>query len=360
MSTEPISAVVGATTKDPERQTPASQQSQQSQPQMFTIHITNFSGYFWLQPQSSAAADSADSKQTKPAASQAAATGSGSGGGGGIFAALGLARPPKNKPPPEEPIKPDPRGQAMRDVLKKCYDAVLKDDPNFHYFFEPEIIIRVSNVKIANALSQFLSTGFTPPLEHTGYRYPTPQPLIAAYTTTSKKSTKSKAGGGKGGNSSGSGGGDTKTTFEVKAVVVEEDEEERECKRLGLICATATTTAATTTATSNASAAVPAPPPPPPRTIKHRYCEDPSGIVIRQLPIFLPIFHAHSVAAITLSASEHVNYMERTVHTMYNPAMYSRQNEGKACLKLGAWKMGVVKAIGWLEANAATMYDEVS
>ena len=44
--------------------------------------------------------------------------------------------------PAEEDKQQD---NKMKELMRELYDAALKDDPKFHFFFEPEIIIRLSS-----------------------------------------------------------------------------------------------------------------------------------------------------------------------------------------------------------------------
>ncbi len=79
-----------------------------------------------------------------------------------------------------------------------------------------------------------------------------------------------------------------------------------------------------------------------------RYGEQDNPIVLAHLDLFLTIFHAHSVAAITMDDNEHFDYMERTIHTMFNPRGYTRQAEGEHLATLATYKaghQGVIKFI---------------
>jgi hypothetical protein len=82
---------------------------------------------------------------------------------------------------------------------------------------------------------------------------------------------------------------------------------------------------------------------PSPSKNDHQYCygEHPDGIVIKNLDLFLPLFHAHSVAALRLSHEDHFSYMERSIHTLFNPAAYSRVDEGVHLAKLAELKLGL-------------------
>ena len=43
----------------------------------------------------------------------------------------------------------------------------------------------------------------------------------------------------------------------------------------------------------------------------------------------------------TISEAEYPNYLERLVHTAFNPRCYSREKEGEWLLKLAALKLGL-------------------
>jgi hypothetical protein len=62
--------------------------------------------------------------------------------------------------------------------------------------------------------------------------------------------------------------------------------------------------------------------------VMQRYGEEPGGIVLAYFDLFLNIFHAHSEAAIVMNDTEHFDYMERVIHTMFNPRHYTRGEEG--------------------------------
>lgn len=80
-----------------------------------------------------------------------------------------------------------------------------------------------------------------------------------------------------------------------------------------------------------------------------KFGEGRDSIVARNLELFLTIFHANSVAALTMNKEEHFQYIERLVHTAFNPKFSSHEQEGTwlanlAALKLG--KDGVLKTLG--------------
>jgi len=137
----------------------------------------------------------------------------------------------------------------MKELLKMLYDHVLKDDPKFHFFYEPEIIIRFSSHEcLERAKSYLTQKGIGTKI----YDYPLP---------------------------------DKKRGEKV-------------------------------------------------------FGEEPDGIVMQHFELFLTIFHAHSVAAIIMEDQEHFRYMERVIHTMWNPRLYTREQEGKSLAKLAVFKCG--------------------
>lgn len=71
-----------------------------------------------------------------------------------------------------------------------------------------------------------------------------------------------------------------------------------------------------------------------------KFGEERGGIVANNLDIFLPILHVHSVAAITMSEDEHFKYLERVIHTAFNPKFYSHEEEGSKLAKLAELKLG--------------------
>jgi len=133
--------------------------------------------------------------------------------------------------------------QIMKDLLSELYQHTLKDDPKFHFFYEPEIIIRFSSKECLEKAQELLQTkkiGFKV------YEYPFPQ--------------------------------GSKTYGESEAVVVNNFE------------------------------------------------------------LFLTIFHAHSIAAILMNDEDHFGYMERVIHTMFNPRGITRSDEGKHLIRLALYK----------------------
>ena len=73
---------------------------------------------------------------------------------------------------------------------------------------------------------------------------------------------------------------------------------------------------------------------------KMRYGEEPAGVVLKYLDLFLTIFHAHSVAAIIMDDDDHHDYAERTIHTMWNPRQATLLEEGQHLARLAIYKAG--------------------
>ena len=93
--------------------------------------------------------------------------------------------------------------------------------------------------------------------------------------------------------------------------------------------------------------------------VKARYGEDAGGIVLGHLPLFLTVFHAHSVAALTMSTKEHFQYVERSSHTMFNPAFISRAQEGQYFTKLAAFKLGITGVIEYIEKKGIEIFEDL-
>lgn len=72
-----------------------------------------------------------------------------------------------------------------------------------------------------------------------------------------------------------------------------------------------------------------------------KFGEERGGIVANNLELFLPILHAHSIAALTMSEEEHFKYLERVIHTAFNPKFYSYEQEGGKLANLAVLKLGV-------------------
>ena len=122
-------------------------------------------------------------------------------------------------------------------LAKELYDHTLKDDPEFHFCFEPALIIRI---KSKDCLTKAKSLLQSRSIEFEEYDYPNPYPPEGIF-------------------------GD-------------------------------------------------------------RYGED--GIVANNPELFLPVFHANSVAALTMSEKDHCKHLERLFHTVFIPKGYSHSKEG--------------------------------
>lgn len=153
-----------------------------------------------------------------------------------------------------------------KDLLFRLYEISLKDDPKFHFFYEPEIIIRFSSVECLEKAKTYLNER---KIHFDVYSYPIPEKI-------------------------------------ENQLVEEKKEDDSESKRERKV---------------------------------HRFGEHNSPIVLKHLDLFVTIFHAHSVAAITMDDSDHFEYMERTIHTMFNPRAYTRNEEGKHLAELASFKL---------------------
>jgi hypothetical protein len=136
--------------------------------------------------------------------------------------------------------------KPQKALTKELYNRTLKDDPKFHFFFEPEIIFRITTEDCLTKAKSFLQGKN---IEFEEYDYPFPP--------------------------------------------------------------------------------------------EGKFGEESGGIVANNLELFLSIFHANSVAALTMNEKDHCKYLERLVHTAFNPKGYSHEQEGKCLVKLAALKLGV-------------------
>ena len=71
-----------------------------------------------------------------------------------------------------------------------------------------------------------------------------------------------------------------------------------------------------------------------------KFGEERGGIVVKNMELFLQVFHANSVAALTMREEDHFHYLERLVHTAFNPRGLTRAQEGFWLLQLAALKLG--------------------
>lgn len=134
-----------------------------------------------------------------------------------------------------------------KDLIKELYSNFLKDDPLFHFFFEPDLIIRISSNEVLEKIKASLKQKH---IEFLVYAYPVPAPNADRYC----------------------------------------------------------------------------------------YGENEGGPVMENLDLYLTIFHAHAIAALTLSPDRHEIYMERVNHTMCNMAGYSRHAEAEKLVELAELK----------------------
>lgn len=134
---------------------------------------------------------------------------------------------------------------GLKKLINELYEYTLKNDTAFHFFYEPELIIRISSESCLTKVKAFLSQRNIPFEE---YDYPFP--------------------GAKG-----------------------------------------------------------------------KFGEEEGGIVATNLDLFLPVFHAHSVAAITMDDDAHKEYLERVLHTAFNSRFLSREYEGKILMELAHRKL---------------------
>lgn len=141
-------------------------------------------------------------------------------------------------------IGPDD-AEGLKKLINELYKYTLINDPEFHFFYEPELIIRISSESCLTKVKAFLNQRNIPFEE---YDYPFP--------------------GAKG-----------------------------------------------------------------------KFGEEEGGIVATNLDLFLPVFHAHSVAAITMDDDAHKEYLERVLHTAFNPRFLSRKYEGKILKELAHRKL---------------------
>lgn len=144
----------------------------------------------------------------------------------------------------------------LKNLIKELFEFTLKDDPKFHFFFEPELIIRIDSESCLEKVNSYLN-GKNIPFEE--YDYPFPEPP--------------------------------------------------------------------------------------------GFGEERNGVVANNLDLFLSVFHANSVAAITLDEDSHKKYLERLIHTACNPKFYSHEVEGKIILELASLKFGSEQLAKILKIN---------
>jgi len=74
-----------------------------------------------------------------------------------------------------------------------------------------------------------------------------------------------------------------------------------------------------------------------------KFGEERGGVVANNLDFFLPVFHAHSVAALTMNEEDYFKYLERVIHTGFNPKLYSYEQEGKILAQLALKRLELIK-----------------
>lgn len=81
--------------------------------------------------------------------------------------------------------------------------------------------------------------------------------------------------------------------------------------------------------------------PTPSETLEERcYKENPDGIVMKYFDLFLKIFHAHSVAALRFTSSQHSYYRIIVVEILLSSGKYSLEKAGKDLEELAKYKLG--------------------
>ena len=143
--------------------------------------------------------------------------------------------------------------ELKKNLIKDLYENVLKKDNNFHYFYEPDLIIRISSTECVDQVKNIL---INKKIKYIEYDYPLPK---NTYINIGNK-------------------------------------------------------------------------------LLYCYGEQDNKIVLNNLDLFTTIFHAHSIAAITLNKEDHFEYMERTIHTRFNPKGYTRQEECDVLVELASYK----------------------
>jgi len=135
--------------------------------------------------------------------------------------------------------------QKSQDLIKDLYDKFLKDDPKFHFFFEPELIIRISSTDCLCKVKSYLNQN---DIEFVEYDYPFP--------------------------------------------------------------------------------------------LDGKYGETENGIVARNFDLFVTIFHTNAISALTMDEEDFFDYIERVIHTAFNPRFMSHEQEGASLLRLAELKLG--------------------
>lgn len=124
---------------------------------------------------------------------------------------------------------------VLKRLLKELYKLALKNDPKFHFFYEPELIIRISEEEVLKKVCRKLDR------EHIDYRiYDYPKPVKDPLN----------------------------------------------------------------------------------------WCYECDQYVLDNLELFIQLYHAHSVLALTLTKKTYRNYIARVQHTAHNTGGYNYNQEG--------------------------------
>ena len=144
----------------------------------------------------------------------------------------------------------------LKNLINEIYKYTLKDDHSFHFFYEPEIIIRIMSPECLEKTKMFLTSKN---IEFEEYDYPYPP--------------------------------------------------------------------------------------------EGKFGEDKNGIVAKNLELFLNVFHSNSVAALTMSEEDHFQYLERLMHTAFNPKFFPHEQEGKWLAELSLLKLGKDGLINFINSK---------
>jgi len=73
-----------------------------------------------------------------------------------------------------------------------------------------------------------------------------------------------------------------------------------------------------------------------------KFGETKGGIVDRYLELFIVILHSSAVAALTMSDTDHLEFLERAAHDLFNPKFYGYKLEGEILCKLAKMQLSLV------------------
>jgi len=76
--------------------------------------------------------------------------------------------------------------------------------------------------------------------------------------------------------------------------------------------------------------------------------EEPGGIVMNELTVFIKLFHLNSVSGVLLSPDEQIKYRERAIHTLYNSHHILGEKESNELRKLANGRDQYNKQIGYV------------